>query len=172
MIMPVSRAKPLPAAEPRRAARAPRRAPAAREAIDLGRLQNFIGYAVRIAQLAVFEDFNAALAGNAISAAQFSVLCLAADNPGIKQTALAEALRAEPPRMVLIIDDLERRGWLARLPSTLDRRARAIYLTAKGRKQLKLFERRVGRHERRMIERLRGEDKQALLRMLRHLASP
>lgn len=139
-------------------------------ALKLGRLGNHIGYAVRIAQLAVFEDVNALLAPQGATTARFSVLCLVRDNPGVNQTVLADALRTETSRMVLLIDELERRGWLVRLASTMDRRARAIYLTAEGRRKLKILERLVARHERAMIRRLRGGDKATLLRMLRNLA--
>ncbi|HXP12801.1 MAG TPA: MarR family transcriptional regulator [Stellaceae bacterium] len=148
------------------AMRAPRRA----AALKLGRLGNHIGYAVRIAQLAVFEDVNALLAPQGATTARFSTLCLVRDNPGVNQTVLADALRTETSRMVLLIDELERRGWLVRLASTMDRRARAIYLTAEGRRKLKILKRLVARHERAMIRRLRGGDKAVLLRLLRNLA--
>lgn len=67
---------------------------------------------------------------------------------------------------------MERRGILSRLASTLDRRARAIYLTSEGRKLLKTLEKRVAVHERMFAKRLRGDDKKELLRMLRNLATP
>lgn len=151
---------------------ASRRAPAAAATLKLGRLGNHIGYALRMAQLAVFDNFNARLSSHGVSTARFSVMCLVRDNPGVNQTAVAEALRAETSRMVLLIDDLERRGWVTRLPSTVDRRARALYLTPEGRKQLKTLEQLVARHERQMVRRLRGDDKAMLLRMLRNLANP
>lgn len=140
--------------------------------VDLGQLQNHIGYAIRIAQLAVFQNFNEQLADRNITTAQFSVLCLVRGNPSVNQTVLADALHAETSRMVLIIDDLEQRGLLVRLPSIVDRRARAIYLTPEGRRQLRNLERLVVKHERKMVRRLRGGDKEALLHMLRNLARP
>jgi DNA-binding MarR family transcriptional regulator len=147
-------------------------AAAAAAAPSLAVLEDFIGYAIRRAQLSVFQDFNERMAEFAISTAQFSVMRLARDNPGLNQRALAEALGAETSRMVLIIDELERRGIVDRLPSTLDRRSRAIYLTAEGRKLLARLERRAAAQERAMEKRLRGDDKAVLLRMLRNLAKP
>jgi DNA-binding MarR family transcriptional regulator len=149
-------------------------APAAASApgLSMEALEGFIGYAIRRAQLSVFEDFNERMAEFAISTAQFSVMRLARDNPGLNQRALAEALGAETSRMVLIIDELERRGIVDRLPSMLDRRSRAIYLTAEGRKLLRRLERRAAAQDRAMEKRLRGDDKATLLRMLRHLATP
>ena len=139
--------------------------------LNWGRLQDHIGYAIRIAQLAVFQDVNLELRRVGVTTAQYSILCLAFDNPGINQATLAEALWTKTPRMVPIIDDLERRALLTRLPSTIDRRSHAIYLTDQGRKELRRMWQVVDRHERRMRERLRGADKQLLLRMLRDLVA-
>jgi DNA-binding MarR family transcriptional regulator len=146
------------------------RAPQHAAPLKLGRLGNHIGYAVRVAQLAVFEDVNALLVPQGATTARFSILCLVRNNPGVNQTVLADALRTETSRLVLLIDEMEQRGWLVRLAHTMDRRARAIYLTAEGRRKLKILERLVARHERAMIRRLRGSDKATLLRMLRNLA--
>jgi DNA-binding MarR family transcriptional regulator len=147
-------------------------ASAAAAAPSLAALEGFIGYAIRRAQLSVFQDFNERMAEFGVSTAQFSVMRLARDNPGLNQRTLAEALGAETSRMVLIIDELERRGIVDRLPSTLDRRSRAIYLTAEGRKLLRRLEQRAAAQDRAMVKRLRGDDKAALLRMLRKLATP
>jgi DNA-binding MarR family transcriptional regulator len=47
--------------------------------------------------------------------------------------ALAEALAADPPYVTLIVDDLEKRGLVRRLPHPEDRRAKLVELTADGR---------------------------------------
>ena len=47
--------------------------------------------------------------------------------------ALAEALLADPPYVTLIVDDLEQRGLVQRLPHPEDRRAKLVQLTAAGR---------------------------------------
>lgn len=148
-------------------------APAAIDAtVDMSGIRNFVGYAIRRAQLAVFQEFKEWMAEFEITTAQFSVLRLVAGNPGLNQKTLAAALGVETPRMVLIVDYLENRGLVTRLASTVDRRARAIFLTPAGRKLHKTLERRSAAYERRIVERLRGDDKETLLRMLRHLAQP
>lgn len=152
----------------------PRRpsAPAVPDAVDMSGISDFIGYAIRRAQLAVFQEFSERMAEFEVTTAQFSVLRLVGGNPGLNQKILATALGVETPRMVLIVDALERRGLVVRLASTVDRRARAIFLTPQGRRLQRRMERRSADYERRIVERLRGEDKEALLRMLRHLAQP
>jgi DNA-binding MarR family transcriptional regulator len=47
--------------------------------------------------------------------------------------ALAERLLADPPYVTLIVDDLEERGLVQRLPHPGDRRAKLVELTAAGR---------------------------------------
>jgi DNA-binding MarR family transcriptional regulator len=46
---------------------------------------------------------------------------------------LAELLVADPPYITLIVDDLEERGLVQRLPHLEDRRAKLVQLTAAGR---------------------------------------
>jgi len=47
--------------------------------------------------------------------------------------ALAERLAADPPYVTLIVDDLEKRGLVQRMPHPEDRRAKLVKLTAAGR---------------------------------------
>jgi DNA-binding MarR family transcriptional regulator len=47
--------------------------------------------------------------------------------------ALAERLAADPPYVTLMVDDLEGRGLVRRLPHPEDRRAKLVELTAAGR---------------------------------------
>jgi DNA-binding MarR family transcriptional regulator len=47
--------------------------------------------------------------------------------------ALAEALVADPPYVTLMVDDLEERGLVHRMPHPEDRRAKLVELTAAGR---------------------------------------
>ncbi len=47
--------------------------------------------------------------------------------------ALAELLAADPPYVTLMVDDLEERGLVKRMPHPTDRRAKLVQLTAAGR---------------------------------------
>jgi DNA-binding MarR family transcriptional regulator len=47
--------------------------------------------------------------------------------------ALADELAADPPYVTLMVDDLEERGLVHRLPHPEDRRAKLVKLTAAGR---------------------------------------
>jgi len=48
-------------------------------------------------------------------------------------SALAERLAADPPYVTLIVDDLEQRGLVQRIPHPTDRRAKLVQLTQAGR---------------------------------------
>jgi DNA-binding MarR family transcriptional regulator len=47
--------------------------------------------------------------------------------------ALAERLAADPPYVTLMVDDLEERGLVQRMPHPEDRRSKLVQLTAAGR---------------------------------------
>jgi DNA-binding MarR family transcriptional regulator len=47
--------------------------------------------------------------------------------------ALAQRLSADPPYVTLMVDDLEERGLVQRMPHPADRRAKLVELTAAGR---------------------------------------
>lgn len=160
----------FPAKKPRRRAAAVERELS--RPIDMGGLGHVIGYAIRRAQVAIFKEAEEMMADLDITPVQFSVIRLVHRNPGINQISLAGALGAEGPRMVLIIDELERRGVVARLASTVDRRARAIFLTPEGRLLHTQLSKRVAGQNRRLAKKLRGDDPAMLMRMLRNLVSP
>ena len=114
-----------------------RRAP---EAIDepaggevkLGLLDGAIGYLLRRAQIAVFEDFGRRFDALDLTPAQFSTLLVIAENPGRRQSDIAAALGVQRPNFVALMDELERRGLAERLRSGADRRANALKLTPAG----------------------------------------
>jgi DNA-binding MarR family transcriptional regulator len=92
-----------------------------------------VGYRLRRAQLAVFQRFLTAFADLGLRPAEYSVLVLIADNPGRKQTEIAEVLGIKRANFVTLINELEARGLTERRTSPGDRRANALHLTTEGR---------------------------------------
>ncbi len=137
-------------------------------AIDMRYLERTVGYSIRRAQMAVFQDIYASFGDKAVTLVQFSVMAVAADNPGITQWALAEVLAVERPRMVPVLNQLEALGLAQRQVCEHDRRSRRIVLTAAGRKRLTELKRRFAEHEVR-LERQLGEPSSALLETLHRL---
>jgi DNA-binding MarR family transcriptional regulator len=104
---------------------------------DLGKLRteattSLLGYRLRRAQLNVFQKFNSVFETMRLRPAEYSVLVLVADNPGQKQTAIAEVLGIKRANFVPLLHGLEQRDLVERRPSAEDRRANALYLTSTG----------------------------------------
>src|SRR6476469_9309142 len=93
-----------------------------RKPIDFGPLNQRIGYALRRAQLAVFNDFFDAFSEMDIKPAQYSALTIIENNPGLPQGRVAEALGIQKTNFVVMIAGFERRGLVMREPSKQDRR--------------------------------------------------
>jgi MarR family transcriptional regulator, transcriptional regulator for hemolysin len=77
-----------------------------------------------------FEQRAAALG---LTLPQCRVLIYLANKEGISQVQLAELTDLEPMTLVRTLDCLESNGWLERRNDPVDRRARRLYLKAKGR---------------------------------------
>jgi DNA-binding MarR family transcriptional regulator len=100
--------------------------------VRIGVLDDAVGYRLRRAQMAVFEDFGRRFAALELTPAQFSALAAIAENPGRRQSDIAAALGVQRPNFVSLMDELERRGLAERLRSGADRRANALRLTPFG----------------------------------------
>ena len=121
--------------------------------LDLSALTSIVGYPLRRAQLAVFEDFNRRFAAIKLSPAQYSALVIIGANPGRRQSEIAGALGIQRPNFVAMMDELERRGLAERLRTPVDRRSRALALTAAGA-ALVARARRVQAEQEKEVERL------------------
>lgn len=77
---------------------------------------------------------NRALGDFGLRERSFWVLTLACSELGPTQRELAVFLGLDPSQVVSLVDDLERRGLVARATGTQDRRARIIVSTAEGRR--------------------------------------
>ena len=130
--------------------------------VDLGALPQQVGFVLRLAQLAVFQDFLQTFAAEDIRPAQLSVLTIIERNPGIRQSAIGAALAIKPPHLVPLLDSLERRGLAERRRTESDRRSYALFLTEAGSALMATLDRLRHQHERRLVERL-GEDGRAQL---------
>lgn len=139
--------------------------------LELDILPGLIGYQLRLAQLAVFNDFAAELRDFDISPGRFGVLVLISANPGMTQSLLAAATQLDRSTMVAVIDQLEARGLVERRASPTDRRSNALVLTAAGEKLLKQLKRRVKLHEARIAEAMTPEESATLVKLLGRIRS-
>ena len=135
----------------------------------LGLLPGLVGYRLRMAQLALFDDFARALRGHDVSPGRFGVLVLIEANPGLAQGQLAEAMHLNRSTIVTTIDALERRGLVERRPVAGDRRANALWLTGAGQALLDVLKPRVAEHEATLLAGFSADDKHNLAELLERL---
>ncbi len=137
-----------------------------RREVDLDILTSHLGYFLRRAQVWVFQDFIRTLSAIDIRPAQYSVLIVVGANPGLSQAELADKLGIERARLVHMLDQLEKRGAIERLPSPVDRRTHALQLTREGQKLLKRAKTLAAKHEERLADKLGTDAHRELLRVL------
>lgn len=128
-----------------------------------GILPKLLGYRLRLAQQAVFDDFAASVEG--ISPGRLGVLVLIDANPGISQSRLAEAVQRDRSTMVGVIDGMEESGWVERRPGK-DRRTNSLVLTRAGRAFLERTLKQIEAHEDRVAGRLTSAERIRLLSLL------
>jgi DNA-binding MarR family transcriptional regulator len=136
------------------------------DGIDVTPLTRLIGFHLRDAQIAVFRDFAASMHGLDVSPVIFAVLALIDANRGLKQSALAKAVRLDRSSMVSLLDNLERRKLVERSAVEGDRRSNALALTAAGASLLRTLKRRVASHEQRLAHGLSAAEREKLVELL------
>jgi DNA-binding MarR family transcriptional regulator len=100
--------------------------------IDVRAVQAHLGFKLRMAQVAVFRNFLTAFKPFDLRPGHYSALKLIALNPGIRQQRLGETLEIKRPNLVLLVAELEKRGWIERRRTRSDMRSYALHLTAEG----------------------------------------
>src|SRR6478609_1267492 len=135
--------------------------------IELGVLNERLGYFVRRAQLWVFQDFIRRLSSLDISPAEFSVLVVIGANTGLSQSELATTLGIERARLVRLLHRLERRGLTQRLPSSADGRRHALRLTGEGQRVLARAKSLSDQHEAGLVKRFGPERYRMVIEALR-----
>lgn len=133
-------------------------------------IRRYVGYAIRRAQMRLYEDFYAALADLDMTPTRFTLLLLIRENPGIRSVDLARVLGVARSGMVRLIDDLEQRGLISREIYQRDRRNHALALTPNGLRHLVRAEKAVERHEAKVTANLSDSERTKLLQLLWRVA--
>jgi DNA-binding MarR family transcriptional regulator len=99
----------------------------------------------------------------------FRVLNLVAAAEGRSQQAIAAAIEIPPSRMVALVDELEQRGLVERRPDQRDRRVRALFLTAEGKRCLARGRKIAAQHEEELTRGMKAPDRKRLLDLLQKI---
>ncbi|CAN7564823.1 MarR family winged helix-turn-helix transcriptional regulator [Arthrobacter sp. LjRoot14] len=110
---------------------------------------------------------NRALAEFDLKERSYSVLILA--NSGLEPTQreMADFLSLDPSQIVALVDELEKRGLVARAPGKQDRRAKTVTATAKGGRLLEQAGEAARRAEAEVLDGLPAEESAQLKALLR-----
>ena len=135
--------------------------------LELGQLNNHLGYFLRRLQIWVFKDFIETLRVMKVRPAQYSVLLIIEANPGRTQAAIAQSLSIERARLARLLHELERRKWISRRASGRDARSHSLYLTRDGERALERIKVLARRHEAQLASYIGQKRRQQLMDLLR-----
>ena len=130
-------------------------------------LDELFGYHLKRAVNVLQLDLKAALKPFDLRMLTYTALVLIVDNPGLRQSQLAEAMDVERPNMVVIIDTLETRKLISRDRVPTDRRAYALHATLGGRRLCEKATIAVKDHEDRLLHELSPEMRQTVIAALK-----
>lgn len=136
---------------------------------DLARMYARPGFLLRRAHqisAAVFEDECADVG---LTPAQFGVLTVLANAPGLDQSSLARALGFDKVTVLRVLRGLEARGLLKRTASLTSKRNMAVVLSSDGEKLLKQAAKPAERAYGRLMAPLSTEQQAQLVQLLMEL---
>ncbi|MGB0663388.1 MAG: MarR family winged helix-turn-helix transcriptional regulator [Pontibacterium sp.] len=139
--------------------------------IDYGILDSLIGYKLRLAQVNMFSIFTERCAEFDITPGLFGVLAIVERNPGLTQTAIANALGNDRSVMVSVVDRLEKMNVVQRKPSVSDRRSHALYLTDHGEALYQQLLEKVLAHEKELMNSFTKEEQTLMIDVLARIAA-
>ena len=145
-------------------------AAAGAEQAGLGKLDNYIGFHLRLAQNASFKAFKKKTGEDNLRPGWFAVLSLIHDNPGITPMALSRASGRDKSTLTPVLRDLDKRHFIARQPTANDRRSYSLFLTPAGQAKLARLAGHAADHDK-VLDDIVGENKADLIDLLRRIWS-
>ena len=126
-------------------------------------LREMLGYHIKRASNVIQADLAQTLQAFDLRMITYTALVLIAENPGLSQAKLADAMAVERPNLVVIVDELEKRGLIMRNRVPEDRRAYALTTTLAGRQLFEKATKSVRQHEERLLTPLTAELRAAVV---------
>ncbi|MCX7257036.1 MAG: MarR family transcriptional regulator [Polaromonas sp.] len=130
-------------------------------------LESLVGYNARRATLVIIELFLQRMAVYDLRPVDFSVISLIFHNPGITSRQLCATLGILPPNLVGMVNELEKRGLIAKRPHPSDGRATGLHPTPSGLELLQQAEKTAMALEAEATTRLSVAERKTLIRLLK-----
>jgi DNA-binding MarR family transcriptional regulator len=134
--------------------------------VSFGPLTDYLGYALRRAQMSAVAEFLEAFKEVDLRPTQLAVLIIISENPGVRQTEVCDALGIQKANFVPLLNELERRGLALRKSVAADRRSSALHLTPLGHTTLQRALTIHDAYENRFVTRLGRRGRDQLLALL------
>jgi DNA-binding MarR family transcriptional regulator len=138
--------------------------------LSLGMLEDAVGYRLRLAQDASFQNFAARIGSGGMRPGRFTLLLMIDENPNLNQKALSLVSGRDKSTTSLLLRDLEKKGLVTRTRPEKDRRRAILHLTSLGKAQLAQMKIAARRHEAE-LDAIIGDGKEELLALLKRLAA-
>jgi DNA-binding MarR family transcriptional regulator len=138
----------------------------AEDRTDYGPLGGWVGFRLRMAQIASFQAFARLSKEVGAQPGRFAALMLIRMNPGISQTALSQASGRDKSTLTPLLADLVRKGLIRRVRTRGDRRSYRLSLTPAGEKILSRLEQCAREHERKLDRAIGPRHRGQFLRIL------
>ena len=132
------------------------------------RLADTVAFRLRLAQAASFQAYSDRAAEPGLRPGRYAILQLIADQPGIGQTGLSQAVGRDKTTLTPTLADLEKRGLILRARDPADGRARCLSLTAAGQGVLERLASHARDHDAK-VDAILGPDREVLLELLSRL---
>jgi DNA-binding MarR family transcriptional regulator len=139
------------------------------DAIDSRYLETLMGYNARRAALSIISVFLDRMAVYDLKPVEFSVLSLVLHNPGITSRQLCAALNILPPNLVGLVQSLDKRGLIVRMPHPRDGRAMGLHPTREGATLMTQAEKTASELELDVTKRLTASERGTLLQLLQKI---
>lgn len=140
------------------------------DAVDLGPLDHWIGFHLRMAQIASFQAFARRTRELDLNPGRFAALSVIGQNPGISQTALSQAIGSDKSTLTPAVEDLVRRGIVRRTRLPQDKRTYRLVLTAAGERMLRRLFAAAAEHDLELDAIIGPRDRPQFLRGLKRIA--
>ncbi|HEY4257493.1 MAG TPA: MarR family winged helix-turn-helix transcriptional regulator [Candidatus Udaeobacter sp.] len=129
------------------------------------------GAAFLLSQLGAYaaETFRRKISPLGLTPPHAGILRLIANTPACNQLTLARKLRVLPSRMVVLLDDLTRRGLVERKRSAKDRRHSELVLTNKGQRTLQNLRKLAAEHDAELLVALTNREREHLMALGRKI---
>ena len=129
------------------------------------------GYLIRRAQQVAVAIFFEECGAFDLTPVQYAALVAVRENPGIDATRVAGLIAFDRATLGDVFDRMEAKGWIARAPSTRDRRIKAIMLTADGGALIDSADSSVEHAQARILDPLDAGERETMMRLLTKLVT-